>query len=157
MRLIRLSALMLVLVTPGCFMPAATANRLDNRYRDARIAEVREELRILQAHVAQRGWSAVREPVMGWLEKTWDESDDVSFTLPANGLYLMLAVCDANCTDVDLVVLDSQRRRLGADLEPDARPVVEFSGSRGDVVRGRVTIPGCRVNQCAYGVVLLER
>jgi hypothetical protein len=34
---------------------------------------------------------------------------------------------------------------------------VEFSGSRGDVVRGRVTIPGCRVNQCAYGVVLLAR
>jgi hypothetical protein len=157
MRLIRLSALVLVLVTPGCFMPAATANRLDNRYRDARLSEVREQLRILQGHVAQQGWSTVGEPRIGWLEERWNESDEPSFTLPANGRFVMLAVCDGNCSDVDLVVLDSQRRRLGADLEPDDRPAVEFSGSRGDVVRGRVTIPGCRVNQCAYGVMLVTR
>jgi hypothetical protein len=150
-----LCALPLALVLTGCFMPAAAGNRMENRFRDARVGEVRAQLQILREHVAQQGWTVVGEPHIGWLERTYNENDEPRFTLPASGRHVLLAVCDGNCTDIDLVVLDSQRRRLGADLEPDDRPAVEFSGSRGDVVRARVTIPGCSVNQCAYGVMLV--
>lgn len=136
-------------------MPAATGNRLENRFRDARVSEVRAQLQVLREHAAQQGWSVVGEPHIGWLERTYNENDEPRFTLPSTGRHALLAVCDGNCTDIDLVVLDSGRRRLGADLEPDDRPVVEFSGAGGDVVMGRVTIPGCNINRCAYGVMLV--
>jgi hypothetical protein len=119
------------------------------------VGEVRAQLQVLREHVAQQGWTVVGEPHIGWLERTYNEDDEPRFTLPSSGRHVLLAVCDGNCTDIDLVVLDSQRRRLGADLEPDDRPAVEFSGSRGDVVRGRVTIPGCNIDRCAYGVMLV--
>jgi hypothetical protein len=157
MRSPSLRVLPVALLLAGCFMPAATANRLDNRYREARLREVHAELQGLRELATRQGLRIIGEPQIGWLEKTYDESDETRFTLPASGQFLLLAVCDGNCSDVDLVVLDSQRRRLGADLEPDDRPLVEFSGSRGDVVMGRVTTPGCRVNQCAYGVMLVGK
>jgi hypothetical protein len=156
MRSSRLLAIVLALPLAGCFMPAATANRLNNRFSDARVGEVRAQLRVLTEHTRGQGWSVVGEPHVGWLEETYNEADEPRFTIPATGRYVMLAVCDGNCTDVDLVVLDAARRRLGADFEPDDRPAVEFSASRGDVVRGRVTIPGCRVRSCAYGVMIVS-
>jgi hypothetical protein len=157
MRFPHLLAVPLALALAGCFMPAATANRLDNRFRDARVGEVRAQLRVLTEHTRGQGWSVVGEPHIGWLEETYNEADEPRFTIARTGRYAMLAVCDGNCTDVDLVVLDAARRRLGADLEPDDRPAVEFSASHGDVVRGRVTIPGCRIRSCAYGVMLVSR
>jgi hypothetical protein len=155
MRVPRLLAVPLVFTLAGCFMPAATANRLDNRFRDARLHEVREKLRILTEHTRGQGWSVVGAPHVGWIEETYNEADEPRFTIPATGRYALIAICDGNCSDIDLVVLDGGRRRLGADLEPDDRPAVEFSASRGDVVRGRVTIPGCRIRTCAYGVMLV--
>lgn len=142
MRASVLPALPLALMLAGCFMPAATGNRMENRFRDARVGEVRAQFQVLREHVAGQGWSVVGEPHIGWLEKTYNENDEPRLTLPASGRHALLAVCDGNCSDIDLVVLDSQRRRLGADLEPDDRPSVEFSGARGDVVIGAGDDPG---------------
>jgi hypothetical protein len=151
----RLAALPLVLLLAGCFMPASIQNRHNARYTDARVHEVRAQLDVLREHAASGGLRVLGEPHIGWIDETYNTNDEPRFTLPASGQFVLVAVCDGNCTDVDLVVLDRERRRLGADLEPDDRPAVEFSGARGDVVMGRVTIPGCGVDQCAYGVMLI--
>ena len=52
--------------------------------------------------------------------------------------------CGGNCIDMDLVVWNAARRRVGADTEPDARPVATFRGTAGERVTVGVTIPDCR-------------
>lgn len=145
----------LLFLLPGCFMPAATANRLENRWQDAREAEVDGQLRTMIELADERGWRLVGEH-SGFISE-WNSNDEPRFTLPSSGAYTMVGVCDLNCNDIDLVVLTSDRYRIGEDLEPDDAPVVEFTGERGSSVLGRVTIPGCGVERCAYGVILLGR
>lgn len=140
----------------GCFMPAATANRIQNRWEDAREAEVDGQLRNMIQGAAERGWRKVGEH-RGYISEEWNPNDEPRFTLPSSGPYTMVGVCDLNCNDMDLVVLTSDRYRIAEDLEPDDAPVVEFTGERGSSVLGRVTIPGCAVERCAYGVILLGR
>lgn len=151
-RLMVLAAMLFLL--PGCFMPAATANRIGNRWEDAREAEVENQLRNLVGVARERGWRLVGEH-RGYISEQWNSNDEPRFSLPSTGDYTMVGVCDLNCDDMDLVVLTSDRYRIGEDLAPDDAPVVEFRGERGTSVLGRVTIPGCAVERCAYGVILL--
>jgi hypothetical protein len=128
----------------GCFMPAATQNRANQRAIDAVRAAAAADWASRDRLLAQEGWQPVGEAREGRLVEGFDESDEVAYALPATGRYAVLGICTSNCMDMDLVVLDAQRRRIGSDLEPDATPVVNFQGRAGDRVTVLVTTPGCR-------------
>lgn len=142
----RNSLLLLValVVLGGCFMPASIQNRANQQALDgvraAAVADWRSRDRLL----AQEGWQPVGEAREGRLVERYNESDEVAYSLPATGRYAVLGICTANCMDMDMVVLDAQRRRIGTDLDPDATPVVDFQGRAGDRVTVLVTTPDCR-------------
>jgi hypothetical protein len=128
----------------GCFMPASVANRAAQRDMDRVRAEAAEHWRQLDGVLASDGWRPVAEASMGGLEETYDESDEIRITLPSAGTYALVGICGSNCYDMDLVLLNSDRRRIAADLEPDATPMVIFQGAAGARFTAIVTIPDCR-------------
>ena len=142
---------MLFLLTAGCFMPASIQNRVNERDRDRYRAEAATEWRARDQSMAQQGWVPAFEAQEGGLVEDYDESDDIRVTLPSTGDFAMLAICGANCIDMDLVVYNAAGQRVAADLDPDARPIVQFSGRSGERFNVRVTIPDCRAPRAQAG------
>lgn len=136
--------LIAVAFLPACFMPAS----IDNRARNQALAEMRAEAagiwRRMDAQLASAGWRPIGEPNEGMLEETYDESDDIRLTLPGAGMYGVVGICGSNCRDMDIVIMNSARRRVAADLEPDARPVATFEAEAGERYTARVSIPDCQ-------------
>lgn len=128
----------------GCFMPASIQNRVNQRDRDRVRAEAAEQWRRLDAEAARRGWQPVGEPREGTLMETYNVSDDIRIDLPATGEYNLVGICGPNCIDMDLVVYNSARQRVAADVEPDATPIAVFRGRAGERFTATVTIPDCR-------------
>jgi len=135
----------------GCFMPASVQNRANQRALDGVRAAAAADWQARDRLLAQEGWQPVGEAHEGRLVEGFDESDEVVYSLPATGRYAVLGICTSNCLDMDLVVLDAERRRIGSDLEPDATPVVEFQGRAGDRVTVLVTTPDCRRGRAQPG------
>jgi hypothetical protein len=128
----------------GCFMPASVANRAAQRDMDRVRAEAAAEWRRIDGLLGGRGWRPIAEPSMGGLEETYDESDEIRIILPSAGVYTLVGICGSNCIDMDLVLLNSERRRVAADTDPDATPMVVFEGAAGERFTAIVTIPDCR-------------
>jgi hypothetical protein len=131
---IPLLPLVAIVLLGGCFMPASIQNRANQQALDEVRAAAAADWRSRDRVLAQEGWQPVGEAREGRLVERYT----------ATGRYAVLGICTANCIDMDLVVLDAQRRRIGADLDPDATPVVDFQGREGDRVTVRVTTPDCR-------------
>lgn len=68
-----------------------------------------------------------------------------------------MGACDADCTDVDLVVLDRDRATLGTDMEPDDEPVVTFRAPYSGEYFVGVSIARCSTEVCAYGVGVMTK
>lgn len=132
------------LALAACFMPASIDNRMAARDMQRIRAEAAAEWQRLDAAFARNGWRPAGEPQEGALEERYDESDEVRITLPAAGDYALVGICGSNCIDMDLVVRNSARERVAADLEPDPRPIAAFRGAAGERFTAVVTIPNCR-------------
>jgi hypothetical protein len=141
---IPLLPLVALVLLGGCFMPASIQNRANQQALDNVRAAAAADWRSRDRVLAQDGWQPVGEAREGRLVERYNESDEVAYSLPATGHYAVLGICTSNCIDMDLVVLDAQRRRIGADLDPDATPVVNFQGNAGNRVTVLVTTPDCR-------------
>ena len=84
-----------------------------------------------------------------------DGVDSFSVDLSA-GAYMAVAVCDADCTDVDLFVRNQDGRELGRDVLDDDVPVVEFDAGGGRY-RFEVAMQSCSTSSCGYGFRLYRK
>lgn len=85
--------------------------------------------------------------------------EDDTFTLPQleEGYeYLLVAVCDFDCDDIDLYVRDDSAREVAADEEPDDFPIVGLTPEAGRSYEVQVSMVGCLVEPCVYGVSLFR-
>jgi hypothetical protein len=74
-----------------------------------------------------------------------------TFNLSAGGTYVLIGVCDENCSDLDLIVRDSSGNEVGRDEEPDDTPIVIVEGARGGRYTVEVGMVTCEGN-CNWGV-----
>jgi hypothetical protein len=81
-----------------------------------------------------------------------DQTDSFSLELVEGRSYALLGVCDEDCTDLDLRVLDDDGNEIDADVETDDYPVVEVRPRRTAQFRVRVTMATCSTSPCFYGV-----
>ena len=65
-----------------------------------------------------------------------------------------MGVCDEDCSDIDLSLLDGYGNLVVEDIEVDDAPVIEFTvTASGDFTLG-VEMYECSVEPCYYGVGL---
>ena len=76
------------------------------------------------------------------------ETSTFSMTVHDGAEYIIVAVCDADCGDVDLVIYDPDSEQVAGDIEMDDYPVVEFQGE-GDYEVG-VVMTDCSADTCLW-------
>lgn len=82
-------------------------------------------------------------------------TDGFPMTVNGNAEYIIVAVCDADCGDVDLVVYDAEEDEAAADIEYDDYPVIEFQGEGEYWVE--VVMTECAAETCLYAIQVFER
>ena len=87
------------------------------------------------------------------------ERETVMAELEGGSSYSLLAVCDNDCTDVDLRVKTRSGTTLDEDLELDDFPLCEISvaGEGTMMFEVEVIMVNCDVEPCRYAVAVFER
>jgi hypothetical protein len=94
----------------------------------------------------------------GYEPMIWDSGDlDEGIhevTLSAGFSYALMAVCDVDCSDIDLSLFDGMGDLIVEDTEIDDAPVIEFTVTSGGDFTLDVAMFECSTEPCYYGVAL---
>ena len=112
--------------------------------------QVRAQLDAVSESIRNDGYRLVHELYMGQLDEDGEES--VTFDLGRGQTYMIMGVCDADCSDLDLVLYDGDGDEVDSDLELDDVPIVSVSVDRADSYRVDVTMAACSAEPCRFGI-----
>lgn len=112
--------------------------------------QIRAQLARRAANALQHGYTADREPVYGALND--DDSDQKAVTLRAGAHYVIIGVCDEDCSDVDLRLYGPDGTKIIEDIETDDYPTLQFTAPVTGTYRLSVEMATCRQNPCYWGV-----
>lgn len=70
--------------------------------------------------------------------------------------YMVVGFCDAECTDLDLAILDPSGVEIETDFLPDAQPILIVTPEREGRYEVRVDMVECGGGPCLYAVGVLE-
>jgi hypothetical protein len=130
------------LVALSAASPAAFANE----YRDQLVAQLQQA----RALAKQAGMRTVAGPFFDQL----DEGASETYTLPVQRgkTYLIGGVCDTDCSDLDIKILNDAGETIGEDTLEDDAPVVELVPSASGTVTIEVTMFACSAEPCHLAV-----
>ena len=117
--------------------------------QDAWMSQVAAQLDAVIEALDAEGLSEATEPVGGALAE--GAGEDVEFELAA-GSYAIVGVCDADCSDLDLVLVNASGGESAADRELDDVPVVTFQADADGRYVVKVEMATCGTERCEYGV-----
>ncbi len=112
--------------------------------------QVLEQIRTASELFASEGFAQVGETRSGSLKE--ETSEDLNLTLEAGVSYILVGVCDNDCPDIDLALLDEAGNEIDSDYENDAVPMVEVTPSITRSYRVHVYMAACTSEPCFYGV-----
>jgi hypothetical protein len=78
----------------------------------------------------------------------------VSLNFTGGRTYLVAAVCDADCSDLDLELTTASGAAVDSDYELDDVPMVMAEVDRTERYDLTVSMAACGVEPCAYGVAV---
>ncbi|NKB89424.1 MAG: hypothetical protein GKS06_14495 [Acidobacteria bacterium] len=113
------------------------------------IAEVWKEMK------AEAGFGYAGEMVVGSLEEGDDEYFEFDFV--GHREYLIVGVCDGDCSDLDLLLYDRDDNVVLQDIEMDDYPVLVSPSGRSGVHYIEAAMPSCSVEPCYYAVQVFHR
>ncbi|MEJ0060058.1 MAG: hypothetical protein WDM79_10975 [Terricaulis sp.] len=85
------------------------------------------------------------------------QSDAFEATISIPGEYTVIGVCDLDCSNLDIRVLDEHGGLIAEDTAPDDFPIVELMLSGEATVRVQVTMLACAQEPCYFGANLYRR
>ena len=95
--------------------------------------------------------------MIGFLDNGNEPVNNWPVYLSAGSSYLIVGVCDNDCTDVDLSLEDANRSVMGSDVLKDDLPMIQFAPNTGATYWIRPTMAACNVNPCGYGIAVFVR
>lgn len=84
-------------------------------------------------------------------------SDDYSFELKSGREYFIAAVCDQDCSDLDLKLYDENDNVIAEDALEDDAPIVRVAPRWSGKFRLNVTMYACANAPCFYGISVMGR
>ncbi|MDO8665786.1 MAG: hypothetical protein Q7J79_04190 [Gemmatimonadales bacterium] len=127
-------------------LAAASPAPAQNTYQQT----VRAELMRRSAGARQAGYSADRETVFGSMND--DANDQKAVMLAAGGRYVIIAVCDEDCSDIDLRLWAPDGTKIHEDIETDDYPTLQFTAPLTGTYRLSVEMATCSQNPCYWGM-----
>jgi hypothetical protein len=104
--------------------------------------------------MAGQGFTPADDAVRGALDDGEDEEFELE--LEAGTQYFVVGVCDGDCSDLDLVLTDSDGEEVEADREMDDVPMLAIEGQSGTFVLS-VQMADCSADPCYYGVRVFRK
>lgn len=80
------------------------------------------------------------------------ETENWNITLYAGNTYMITGVCDGDCKDIDLALIDSGRKELVSDLSADDVPVLLYDVKTTGTYTVKVTMYSCTQDPCYFGL-----
>jgi len=80
------------------------------------------------------------------------ESESWNITLYAGNSYQITGVCDGDCKDIDLALLDANRKELVNDTSADDVPILTYNIRTTGVYTVKVTMYQCSQDPCYFGL-----
>jgi len=108
---------LLALVLAAAAVPAAAAS-----VPEPWSAQLAQQLAHIEEAAARNGFARVAGPFSAGAAQ--GEAQRITLHLDAGGEYRIAAVCDADCTDIDLRLFDQNGRLIEEDLGRDDHPIV---------------------------------
>jgi hypothetical protein len=71
--------------------------------------------------------------------------------------YIIVGVCDVDCTDLDFRLADPAGTIVGSDFEPDDVPMVSIEVPRTGDYGLTVSMAACSIEPCGYGVAVFSQ
>lgn len=112
--------------------------------------QVLDQIRITGEVFASEGYRLIGSAYTGSLYA--QASQDFDLELQAGVHYVLVGVCDNDCSDIDLSIFDGSGTQLDSDYEGDAYPVVEVTPSGTASYRVHTYMASCETEPCFFGV-----
>lgn len=119
-------------------------------------AVVTTQLLIAAADAGFTGRELAYKPVVGHLSRH-EGSQRHRVLLAAGRSHLIVAACDEDCDDADLRLFDENDNMVDRDTGEDDRPTVSVVPSWTGEFEVEISLPGCHVTPCAYGLAVFSR
>jgi len=84
-----------------------------------------------------------------------DEGASLQTPLVEGESYAILAVCDDDCTRLQLTLLSSSGSDIAKERNSESFPTLRFTAARTAVYGIRVVMEGCRWNPCWYAIAVV--
>lgn len=97
-----------------------------------------------------RGYRRTHDVYTGSVKN--EEADNLTLTLRAGTAYAIIAVCDNDCTDIDLRIYDENDKEIDSDVQDDDNPIVTVSPAADGKFRLKVIMAKCSTSPCFFGV-----
>jgi hypothetical protein len=113
-------------------------------------AQVRQQLDRLQSALQGRGYKETHDRKYGRINVSAVESYRV--TLRQGWEYVFYGACDEDCSDLDIIIYDSNNNEVAKDNDNSDVPIVRIAPNRTGEYHIRVRMYRCSTNPCVYGV-----
>jgi hypothetical protein len=118
-------------------------------------ATVLRQLSAVDGVARNEGMQRLGNPLVGSLNANGTATLQVN--LNAGRRYRLFGVCDNDCSDMDLRLIDPSGQTVAEDVETDDVPIVAHTAQRTGSYRVQVIMARCSVSPCRYGVSLYGR
>ncbi len=93
-----------------------------------------------------------------WIDELEDGDDKyITLQLYDNVEYIAVAVCDEDCSDIDLVLYDEDDRQIARDISTDDIPVIAGVPDYDGEYYLEAQMVDCYARTCAFGVAIYAR
>jgi hypothetical protein len=144
---LKTKALATLTALTATFFLAPTAVHADNsRY----VNDIGRQLARAAIASGLRGYTLTHKPFIDLLSH--GRSHYITLNLRAGTSYGIVGVCDRDCRDLDIALLDSYGNVIASDLQDDDTPFIRINPNYSGRYRIRVDMANCNTNSCYYGI-----
>ena len=106
------------------------------------------------ANMTAKGYTLVDVAKTGLLDASANET--VNVTMPLGSSYIIMGVCDNDCSDLDLAVIKGGME-LSKDTTSDDWPLVDITPTGSSDYEIKVTMYECSTSNCGYQLTVWKK
>ncbi|MET0183020.1 MAG: hypothetical protein ABW199_09065 [Caulobacterales bacterium] len=117
--------------------------------------QLAQQLAVAEQHYTQQGYVRMAGPFAGGLAEAGLR--DIPVTLRADQDYRIIAVCDADCGDLDLRIIDPSGEVIAADVQRDDYPILRVRPRQTGAFNVEVKMYQCASAPCYFAMNVYGR
>lgn len=113
-------------------------------------ADVNQQMETFDGIFSSQGLSRANTITRGGLANS--RQSEYTYQLMENRVYGFAAVCDRDCSDLDLVLVNSDGETVKRDIATDDKPIITYRPTQSGQYRLQVRMASCSQSPCRFGL-----